>query len=198
MGLVVAPLGAQSINTTYINSASHEIVRGTFNNGATFRNYSSGVLNFSNATFEAFCVEPTAVISNGQNVVYASTDLNSLTNAKAVGQIVSAFLSSTQTSVQAAGAQWAIWEVTSEKSAAFNLTSGTVRINSADAVDTQVLNAAKGFLATYQNFNATDLRYLTSGVTQNQVTWLNVSAVPEPSTALLFGLSGLTVLRRRR
>lgn len=188
---------AQTITTTFTSSDPREIVNGTFDGGTTVNDKVSGVLNFNNVDFVAFCAEPLQNITPGQTIDYTVSPLTDLTNVTSVAKVITAFRASSMDNIQAAGAQWAIWELVGETAGAFDTDSGTIAITSPfiDTVDAQVRDAAKNYLVTFDNFAASDVTFLTNPTVQNMITW---TAVPEPSSALLSGLGVLALIRRRR
>lgn len=186
---------AQTINTTFIQSNPSELVNGTFSGAGSESVKISGVLNFSNLDFRAFCAEPLQTINPNQNVDYSIASLSLLNNATSVAKVITAFNASSQTSVDAAGAQWAIWELVGETSSTFDINSGAISIVSADATDTLVRDRAADYLANFNNFSASSITFLTNSTIQDMVTW---DAVPEPSSAMLALLGGLGLVARRR
>ncbi|HVJ45296.1 MAG TPA: PEP-CTERM sorting domain-containing protein, partial [Luteolibacter sp.] len=109
------------------------------------------------------------------------------------------FLASSMSVVDAAAAQWAIWEVVAELSPTKSLADGNVRIAALDAEDAEVALRADYFLANIDSFNAVPMIYLTNPEGQDIATYMVIpGVVPEPATAALFALSGLALFRRRR
>ncbi|MFD2257658.1 thioester domain-containing protein [Luteolibacter algae] len=203
VGVVAFSLTAFSAKAQNITATLNEIdpsvsVKGTFDSGNTIGNYTSGVSQFSSSTlnddFSAFCVEPNATITVGQTLTYQVTNLSGLTNSDKVAKLVGGYLSSAQTSADAAAIQWAIWEVTSETSSSKNLTNGSVKIYSPN---TSVSALANTYLANINNYAAADIFYLTNSKYQNMIAWKG-DAVPEPTSLSLLALSGALLMRRKR
>lgn len=193
----------QSIEVKLISIDPSLTVNGTFDDGKTTRNYSSGVLQFtttslpSNLDFEAFCVEPSATIAVGQTLTYEVTSTSQLTNSEKVAKLVGGYLGSSKTKEDAAAFQWAIWEVTAENKKSFNLSNGNVRITSSGTnLATQELG--NKYLAQIDSFSSADIAYLTNSKFQNMVGFKAGTAVPEPSTFGLAALAGVLLLRRKR
>ncbi len=194
----------QSIEIT-LNSISPALsVNGTFNNGGTTQNYTSGINNFTTSAstgsidFDAFCVEPSAFITVGETLTYELTDNSQLTNSQKVAKLVGGYLGSTMSNEAAAAFQWAIWEVTSENSASsFSLNDGNVRISGTNpSVNTR--NLANQYLANINSYDSAEIYYLTNSKKQNMVGFKPGTAVPEPSSLGLLVLSGALLLRRKR
>ncbi|MGJ8645192.1 MAG: hypothetical protein ACSHX9_17450 [Luteolibacter sp.] len=186
--------GAQSITTTYDSSSPALLVNGTFVGGSSFSNYTSGVMNFENETFMAFCVDPLQPISSGQSLTYQIQNISTLQNSAIISRLVGGFLASSQDASQAAAVQWAIWEVVEESSSSFSLSNGNVQVSSTSSA---IRDLANTYLANESTFTGVQLAYLTNSTYQDMVTW-NGSAVPEPTSAALCALSSLLLLRRRR
>jgi hypothetical protein len=166
-------------------------VSGTFDNGSFVQDYPSGVLDFTD--FDAFCVEPLETLSFGQTVVYQIQDPISLSNSETISRLVGGYLASSQTGLDAAAVQWAIWEVTAESLSGYSLLDGNVRITT--PVSQDVADLANQYLANVSTYTPADLVYLTSDTHQDIVSW---NVVPEPASAGLAALSGFLLLRRRR
>lgn len=184
--------GAQSITTTYNSASPSLLVNGTFVGGSSFSNYTSGVLNFENETFMAFCVDPLQPISSGQTLTYQIQDVSTLQNSAIVSRLIGGFLASTPSAANAAAIQWAIWEVITEPTNNFTLSSGEVQISSSSS---NIRTLANNYLANEASFTGVQLTYLTNSKSQDMVTW---QVVPEPTSAALCALSSLLLLRRRR
>ncbi|MEJ6561347.1 MAG: PEP-CTERM sorting domain-containing protein [Akkermansiaceae bacterium] len=185
---------AQSITSTLTSVSPSESVRGTFDNGTVINDKNSGLLNFSNADFEAFCAEPFQFINVGEAITYQVAPATSYANADAVSKVITAFKSSSMDLIQATGAQWAIWELVAESAGSYDI---TIAIDTpfADSVDGVVSTAAQKYLDNYSSFASTDVTFLTNSTRQDMVTW---SSVLEPSSALLCGFGLLALARRRR
>jgi hypothetical protein len=183
--------------TATLNGISPELTaNGTFNNGAFTWDFPAGVMNFSSPgipDFDAFCVEPLEDLSYGQTLVYQFQNISTLTNSDTIARLVGGYLASAQTDIHAAAVQWAIWEITNESSPVDSLSTGDVRI--IGAANASLINLANQYLADVNTYTPATLTYLTNSPYQNVVTW---NAVPEPTSALLGGLSCLLLLRRRR
>ncbi|MEP2775905.1 MAG: PEP-CTERM sorting domain-containing protein [Luteolibacter sp.] len=184
--------GGQTIDTTFNNVAPSLIIKGRFVSGATYKSYNSGVMNFKDVTFDAFCVDPWQTISSNQALTYQIQDISTLKNAAIISRLVGGFLASTQSASEAAAVQWAIWEVLAETSSSFTLSSGDVKI---DSVNSATRDLANTYLANQASFTGVQLTYLTNSKSQDMVTW---QVVPEPTSAALCALSSIFLLRRRR
>ena len=111
----------------------------------------------------------------------------------AVGGLVGGYLASSRSDIDAAAVQWAIWETAAELPVSGSLATGDIRI--IGAANASLVNLANQYLANVNTYAPATLTYLTNNPYQNVVTW---NAVPEPTSALLGGLSCLLLLRRRR
>lgn len=186
----------QNLTATLNGISPGLTAKGTYNNGAFTWDYPAGVMNFSSPgipDFGAFCVEPLQDLSYGQTLVYQVQNTATLANAGTIARLVGGYLASSQTDIDAAAVQWAIWEITTESLASQSLLTGDVRI--IGAANASLINLANQYLANVNTYTPATLSYLTNNTYQNVVTW---NSVPEPTSALLGGLSCLLLLRRRR
>lgn len=197
--LSVSKAHSQTFDTTLLEVVPGLESNGTITGDSGFQMWRAGVSQFEDLTFEAFCVEPSVSQDYGDMLTYTVQDIGDLSNNILIARIVGGYLDSDQSDLQAAAFQWAIWEVTNELSAAYNLFDGDVRLqnslgypNSEDIAllgNTILSNAVNG------NYAPVALTYLVSQNGQDVVTW---QVVPEPSVAGLTALSALFLLRRRR
>lgn len=192
--------GAQTINAQLIDMSPFVPVTGTLNDGVFIQEYTAGVMNFTVSglpgfsEFTAFCVDPAQDIAYGDSLVYQVQDISTLARADDVARLVGGYLASAQTDLDAAAVYWAIWEIVGEtKDGFFDTLSGNVRITAAANSDVTVL--ANNYLQNMQTYTPANLVYLTNPAKQDVVTWV---PIPEPTSALLLGLSSLGLLRRRR
>lgn len=185
-----AKANAQNLPATFVSIDPGQNVNGTINDGGFVHDYPSGVLQF--AEFEAFCVEPQQGLSFGESLVYQVTDIGTLNNSDVIARLIGGYLSSSQTALDAAAVQWAIWESTSEVLFMPSLTNGNVRIN---PISQPVADLANQYLANVNNFTPASLTYLSNDTRQNVVTW---NVVPEPASLSMAAFSALLMLRRRR
>ncbi|MDP4625898.1 MAG: hypothetical protein NWT08_12255 [Akkermansiaceae bacterium] len=182
----------QSISTTFNSASPSLVVNGRLLSSASYSNYNSGVMNFDNVTFDAFCVDPFQSISSNQSLTYQIQDISTLQNSAIISRLVGGFLASSQNASQAAAVQWAIWEVLAETSTSYSLSNGAVKISSTSSATRDLANT---YLANQASFTGVQLTYLTNSKSQDMVTW---QVVPEPTSAALCAISSLLLLRRRR
>jgi hypothetical protein len=191
LGAALAPSTAwsQTLETTFDLLSPGQNVTGTWDNGVTVNNYPAGELQFSK--FDAFCAEPGILIGTGP-LIYTIQSPSSLANYDTISRLVGGYLASSQTNQEAAGFQWAIWEVIAEISLPWNLFDGNVNIS---PVSASTANLANSYLSNVSSFSPAEIVYLTSSTSQDIVAW---NVIPEPSSFALVVLSGAFLMRRRR
>lgn len=177
---------AQSLPATLTGLGPQLVTSGTYD-GVNFESRNAGILKFDFG--DAFCVEPLQGLSFPETLVYDVQDPLSLTSHETISRLVGGYLASSQTNLDAAAVQWAIWEVALEGSGG-SLSTGSVRV-----ADSPVATLANSYLANVSTYTPVPLTYLTNNVRQDVVTW---NAVPEPTSLALVGLSALALIRRRR
>ncbi|MFD0895703.1 PEP-CTERM sorting domain-containing protein [Luteolibacter ambystomatis] len=188
LALVSGRVNAQTLQAHLIDANPQVLVNVTFDgNPAHGELQNAGQLNFDFGP--AFCVEPLAGLSYGENLVYNIQNPLSLTQYDTISRLVGGYLASGQTNVDAAGVQAAIWEIVMGDNG--SLSSGNVRLLDSPAV----VAAANNYLANVNTYTPVALTYLTNDTRQDVVTW---AVVPEPSSVLLIGLASVGLLRRKR
>jgi hypothetical protein len=188
--LASAKASAQNISASFVEITPVLSVNGTIDNGAFVQDYPSGVMHFTD--FDAFCVEPQQGLSYGETLIYQVQDIGTLSNSDVIARLVGGYLASSQSSLNAAAVQWAIWETTSEVLSSPSLSNGNVRIN---PISQPVADLANQYLANVNTFTPATLTYLTNDTRQNVVTW---NVVPEPASLSMAAFSAVLLLRRRR
>jgi hypothetical protein len=191
--LASAHSNAQNLTATFLTESPAQSVLGTLPlEGNTYTYYNSGVAHFNR--FDAFCVDPYQSIYYNETVVYNVQNPSTLANSGTISRLVGGYLASDRTSLDAAAAQWAIWEVVADGVNSPSLSTGLVKIAPSDAA---VAAKAESFLANVNSYTPAHITYLTSATRQDMITIC--TCVPEPGTALLsaFGALGLLVRRRR-
>jgi hypothetical protein len=194
----LAAVNAKGQNlTATLNGISPGLtLEGTWN-GSFFYDYPAGVMNFTDEgtglDFAAFCVQPLQDIAYGETLVYEIQNPLSLANIDIVARLIGGYLASSPTDQNAAAVQWAIWEITTETTAAQTLFEGSVRI--IDPVGVATASLANQYLANVMNYSPVALTYLSNPTRQDVVSW---NVIPEPASVGLAALSGLLLLRRRR
>jgi hypothetical protein len=186
----------QNLTATLNGISPGLTAKGTFNNGSFTWDFPAGQMNFSSPgipDFGAFCVEPLEDLGYGQTLVYQLQNTSTLANAGTIARLVGGYLASSRSDIDAAAVQWAIWETTNEVLASQSLSTGDIRI--IGTTNSSLINLANQYLANVNTYTPATLTYLTNSTYQNAVTW---NSVPEPTSALLGGLSCLLLLRRRR
>ncbi len=181
----------QNLSATLVEINPGLPVTGTFDNGSYTPTNPAGLMRFTN--FDAFCVEPLQPLSYGQTLVYQIQDPITLGNSDKIARLVGGYLASSQTALDAAAVQWAIWETTTETLRAPSLFDGNVRVSVPVSVSIAVVG--NQYLANINNYAPVSLIYLTNSEHQDVVTWC---PVPEPASSGLAALSTLILLRRRR
>jgi len=195
----VSSASSQTFDTTLLEISPGLESNGTISGDGGFQMWRAGVSQFENLTFEAFCVEPSVGQNYGDFVTYTVQDIGDLSNNILIARLVGGYLDSSKTDLEAAAFQWAIWEVTNELVAAYNLFDGDVRLQNSlaypDSEDVALLGNTFLSNALNEIYAPATLTYLVSQNGQNVVTW---DVVPEPSVVGLTALSALFLLRRRR
>jgi hypothetical protein len=189
--LAAAKSYGQNLTATLITIAPGLPVNGTLDNGNFVQDYPSGVLQFGD--FEAFCVEPFEDLFYGETLVYSIQGVGLLPNSDQISRLVGGFLASSRSDQEAAAAQWAIWEITTENLLPPSLSDGNVRISTPVSAATATLG--NQYLANINTFAPASLTYLTNVGGQDVVTW---NVIPEPTSFALVALSSGFLLRRRR
>jgi hypothetical protein len=194
---------AQNLSTELLGFSPTQQVMGTINgNAAPGQEYTSGVMkyqDFTNSTlFDAFCVQPSVLMSINDLPTYLIQDISLLPNSYQISLLVDLYLTSNKTSVDAAAVQWAIWEITNETTLpSYSLLDGNVQVYSptgqATVADSYLADMKT--LALANTVPTVSLVYLTNNTYQNVVSW---NVVPEPGTAGLMVISALCFFRRRR
>ncbi|MDB0068086.1 hypothetical protein N9E90_01675 [Akkermansiaceae bacterium] len=129
---------AQSITSTLTSVSPSESVRGTFDNGTVINDKNSGLLNFSNADFEAFCAEPFQFINVGEAITY---------------QVAPAWTRSKQPERSGQSGN----SLPSPPEAMISPSRSTLH-----SVDGVVSTAAQKYLDNYSSFASTDVTFLTN------------------------------------
>lgn len=191
--LASAHSNAQTLTATFLTESPAQSVLGTLPvGGSTYTSYNSGICHFN--FFDAFCVDPYKYIYYGETVTYNVQNPSTLANSGTISRLVGEYLASSRTSLDAAAAQWAIWEVVVNGTSTPTFSSGAVKIAPTDSA---VAAEALTYLADAKNYAPAHITYLTNSTTQDMVSFC--TCVPEPTTAMLsaFGVLGLLVRRRR-
>lgn len=181
---------AQSVDAIFINSSPVLSVPGSFDGGGSFANQVSGLSNFDIGP--AFCVDPDQRINAGEVVHYVIQPDTALPNYDAISRIFGGYNASSMTNLDAAGAQWAIWEVVKDGITAPSFSSGLIQIQNAGG--SAVATRAMDYLSNLGSLPAIDLVYVTSSTRQDMV----FVAVPEAGVAVLGALGGVLLMFRRR
>lgn len=187
----VIALQAQTLNVTLDQVSPSQAASGSFDGGSTYANYRAGVLVFNFS--EAFCAEPTQAISIGETVNYTILPMSALPNSSSIAKVVGGYLASGKSALDAAGAQWAIWEIIGDGINAPSLSSGSIRLSTSGNSAINVANRAQDYLDNLSSFPAATFLYGTNATRQDMVFM-----VPETSSALLGALGALSLLVRRR
>jgi hypothetical protein len=103
------------------------------------------------------------------------------------------YLASSKTALDAAGAQWAIWEIIGDGINSPSLSSGSIRLADSGNTAIAVANRAQDYLNNLSSFPSATFIYGTNPTRQDIVFM-----VPETSGALLGALGALSLLVRRR
>jgi hypothetical protein len=188
-------LPAQTLTVTLNTVSPFEQLSGSFNGGTSFDLKTAGVLDFDYT--DAFCVEPLQPVSG--TVVYDLPPNSSLTDSASIAKVVGAYLASSRSSREAAGAQWAIWEIASDGISSPSFRNGSVQIffdrrgGSVQALGTEAKALEYLSLSQLPSTPSASFLYATHPTSQNVVFM-----IPEPSSALLGALSITALLVRRR
>ena len=181
---------AQSVDATFINVSPFTPVIGSTDGAGTFRTLNSGLANFDLGP--SFCVDPAQVLNAGEKVTFLIQPNNLLPNYEAISRIFGGYNASAMTGLDAAGAQWAIWEALEDGISSPSFSSGTVQIQNAGS--SAVASRALDYLNNLGSLPAIDLVYATNPIRQDMV----FVAVPEASGLALGALGGVLLMFRRR
>lgn len=180
-----SPISGQTLTDTFISIEPGVSAKGTFD-GTNFRFVNSGIVQFTG--FEAFCIEPLQGISVGEEVTYdIAYDYSTPEISGAIAKLTGGYYASGQSDLEAAAAQWAIWELLLDGPA------GSLFTGKAQLMDLEVAVLANEFLAQLPNLPVTDVMFLTHPTRQDIVT-----TIPEPASLGLLAASCLLLPRRRR
>jgi hypothetical protein len=183
--LLVTPLTGATITATLDSINPTTTTQGTYT-GKPFTDIYSGALTFtvgSGDSFLAFCAEPASTISLGETVTYTLTPLTRTDLA----QIMSVYYASPRDTLNAQGAQWAIWELLTDNKP--DLEKGKVMLP-----EGAVRDKADEYLDAYEDaVPASNIVWLSSSDRQDMI-----ACIPEPQPALLVGTFGIIALLRRR
>ncbi|MBN8459310.1 MAG: hypothetical protein J0M04_15885 [Verrucomicrobia bacterium] len=180
---------AQSLDAVFYNVNPTVSVTGSFNGGGSYTTLNSGVMNFDYA--DAFCVDPNQTIHSGETVHYTIQPTSALPNSASIAKVVGGYLASGQTALDAAGAQWAIWEIMGDGVSSPSFSSGSVRIQ--NSLSSNVATRGLQYLNNLSSLPTANIQFATSPTRQDMVFM-----VPEVSGAVLGALGGLALLLRRR
>jgi len=136
-------------------------------------------------------------VNFGETIAYTPVAYWDKPHGDTVARIVSMYLHSIQTPLEAASAQWAIWEIMANEGN--NLAAGGVRIN---ASQSSIVARGTAYLTQYNGYTPASVQFMESPTRQDMVAFDSTSAIPEvtPNAALLFAIaiSSLTYRRRSR
>lgn len=205
VGLVCSSIAlhaSTTVTVTFDSVSPGMTISGSFTGAGGFANRSAGVINFDFG--DAFCVEPMQPVSG--TVVYDIQPTGSLTNLTSISKVIGAYLQSSQSNLEAAGAQWAIWEIARDGTSNPSFRGGNTQIffrpRGTQPVNSEALEAkALQYLSASQlsSTPSASLLYVTNPTSQDMVFMVSEpSAVPEPSSALLGALGLTSLLIRRR
>lgn len=186
--VLVLPLGAQTLEATYYGINNGMPGFGTLT-GGPFADTGSGEHDFD--LFSGFCTDPLQGITNGETIVYTIQDPQTLNEIGTVQRILDGYYNYSNLSpLDAAGAQWAIWEVTQDGATNPSFDNGLVQLGISSM---DIANRALDYLNNVSNYQPLPVTYLVSETRQDMII------VPEPDAAsLIIATLGLLVLHRRR
>lgn len=190
----VIALPAQTLSVSLESVTPSETISGSFTGAGGFSNRIAGVLVFDYA--DAFCVEPLQSVSG--SVTYDIQPYNSLANADSIARILGTYLGSSKSSLEAASAQWAIWEIVGDGISSRSFRNGNTQIYFdrrtgvlRESIERRALEYYD--LSQLLSTPAASFVYATNPTSQNVVFM-----IPEPSSVMLGILSVSALLIRRR
>ena len=189
LAVLAMPLGAQTLKATYIGINPGLTAVGTLN-GGSFVKLRSGEIDFD--VFSGFCTDPNQGITQGETIIYTIQDPITLNGLGTVQRVLDGYYNhSAQTALDAAGAQWAIWETITDGPSSPSFDVGLVQLGS-DSINIEL--RALDYFANLGNYQPLEVMNLVSSTRQDMIT-----PVPEPAAASLIAATlGLLFLRRRR
>ena len=200
--VVVFSLGISAANATTVlfsGMAQSSPLSGKINGAGSTISIGEYAGAWNGNTFYSFCVDLARTLNfNTTYTDYAPVSPDTVFSQPVVTNIQKLFNTHYATAhTNASGAasfQMAIWEILSETSGAFDVTSGSFRVTNIASSAQTTANMWLGGLAT-ANVGATGLTVLRSALHQNVIV-----AVPEPSSYALLavGLVVLAGVSRRR
>jgi len=189
LAVLALPLGAQTLEATYLGINNGIVGFGTLD-GGPLADTGSGEHDFD--LFSGFCSDPYDGLTNGESVVYTIQDPGTLGEIGAIQRILDGYYNhSAQNALDAAGAQWAIWEVIQDGAGSPSFTSGLVQLGSSSA---NIATRALDYFSALSSYQPLPVTLLVSESRQDMII-----VVPEPAAAALAATTlGLLALRRRR
>ncbi len=191
-GLLVVlalPLGAQTLEATYLGINPGIVSLGTLS-GDPVTEIEAGLRQFDK--FTAFCTDPFGPITYGETTVYEIQNPINLKGLGTIQRILDGFYNhSAQTALDAAGAQWAIWEAIQDDAGSPSFDVGLAQLDSSAS---DVATRALDYYAALPSYRKLPVQHLVHPDRQDMII-----VVPEPAAAsLLAATLGLLCLRRRR
>jgi hypothetical protein len=170
--LSVTKAHSQTFDTTLLEVVPGLESNGTIVGDSGFKMWRAGVSRFEDLTFEAFCVEPSVGQDYGDMVTYTVQDIGDLSNNVLIARIVGGYLDAEKTDINAAAFQWAIWEVTNELSAAYDLLAGDVRLeDSLDYPDSEAIALLGNMILSNASTNSMPQSHSLTWSAKTARTW---------------------------
>ncbi len=189
LAVLASPLGAQTLEATYQGINNGIVGFGTLD-GGPYAETGSGEHDFD--LFSGFCTDPRDVITNGESIIYSIQDPAPLGEIGAIQRILDGYYNhSAQTPLDAAGAQWAIWEAIQDGASSPSFDSGLVQLGASSA---NIATRAIDYFNSLSTYQPLPVMLLVSESRQDMIV-----VVPEPAAAALSAATlGLLAMLRRR
>jgi hypothetical protein len=187
----------QQVTATFSTVNPYLAIQGTHDGGATTLTYASGVMVFSG--FSAFCDDVSQSIEYNDTVHYQVVSASSVSHSDLYARIISLYLASDRSALEASAAQWAIWETLTDGEINPSFSTGLTRITDSSA--SNVIAKAMTYLSRAPSQSAANVTFLSSPTKQDMIAFnlnFNAIVIPEPHVSIAAVLGLLPMLRRRR
>lgn len=208
--LALFVVGSASADTMkYLGSKAGRSVKISLNNGSSYNSVFGGVMNMKytgstgSVVLDGFCADPTVAMASGSFDVTKTTSAIKGEKGLHAGYLVNNYAqaifdggTSSQNRDKALALQVALWEILTETTGTYNITTGKFRAKGADGDFTaNQLSLINSYLGTYGQSAA---EYYKAAVdSHGKPCSQSIITVPEPGTIAALALGIGAILRRR-